>query len=242
MRQWHFLYQNPETAPSRKREPKAPAHEWSSQAEAKSRLFASLRRNIGDRRTLKAMEAVPREFFVPAEYFSHAYEDGPLPIGEGQTISQPLIVALMTQALGLQGHEKVLEVGAGSGYQAAVLARLARHVISVERKAGLLTSARRRLALLEIPNVELHQATDDIGWQPGAPYDAIIVSAGAPEIPRSLARQLADGGRMVVPTGGRQQQQLLKLTRQEDRLSIRGMGGCAFVPLIGNDAWGEDSV
>ena len=242
MADWHILYQNPEMAQKdgEELESALAARGRSSLAEAKRWLFRSLRKEMGDRRAIRAMEEVPRELFVPAESFHLAYEDGALPIGEGQTISQPFIVALMTEALDLKGDEKVLEVGTGSGYQAAILAHLARQVVSVERKESLLVATRRRLATLDIRNVELRLAGETMGWPHEAPYQAIIVTAAAPRVPKSLVEQLDEGGRMVVPTGDRQQQQLVKMTKVAGRLSAQGLGGCAFVPLIGGEAWEEE--
>ena len=242
MRQWQTIYQNPETAHERDEELDSAlsVRGRASLAEARERLFAGLRQEIKDQRTISAMEKVPRELFVPAEGFHLAYEDGPLPIGEGQTISQPFIVAIMTAALELNGDEKVLEVGTGSGYQTAILAHLARQVVSVERKQSLLVTARRRLAALDIGNVDLYLAVDTLGRPAEAPYKAIIVTAAAPKVPESLVEQLGEGGRMVIPTGERYHQELLKVTKREGRLSARRLGGCGFVPLIGTEAWEEE--
>jgi protein-L-isoaspartate(D-aspartate) O-methyltransferase len=160
----------------------------------------------------------------------------PLGIGFGQTISQPFIVALMTQALGLKGEEKVLELGTGSGYQAAILAELAKWVVSVERIQQLAESARRILEELGYKNIEIHVAEKDLGWPAEAPYDAIMVTAGAPCVPNPLVKQLNLGGRLVIPVGSRWEQDLVRITRRKKRNLIESLGGCRFVPLIGKGA------
>ncbi len=187
------------------------------------------------------MARVPRELFVPAEAQLLAYEDRPLPIGLEQTISQPFIVALMTQALELTGQEKVLEIGTGSGYQTAILAELARLVISVERLSALAEAAKKILDGLGYTNIAMHLSKNTLGWPDDAPYDAIITTAGAPRIPPALLAQLAIGGRMVIPVGSRYMQELYKITRQKDKNIIQNLGGCAFVALIGQDAWEENT-
>ncbi len=164
----------------------------------------------------------------------------PLPIGAGQTISQPLIVGLMTQALALRGSERVLEIGTGSGYQAAVLSRLAAHVVSVERLAPLAERARRILARLGYHNVEVHVGNGSLGWPQGAPYDAIIVTAGAPHVPPALLGQLADGGRLVIPVGSRTMQDLLLVTRAGATTHTQNLGPVRFVPLIGEQGWPDE--
>jgi len=200
----------------------------------------SLRTEIRDERVLAAFGRVPRERFVPGELRQFAYEDRPLPIGRGQTISQPLIVAMMTQALQLQGDEKVLEVGTGSGYQAALLSLLTREVVTVERVPSLTESAARLLGELGYANVHVHQAGETLGWPEEAPYDAIIVTAGAPSVPSSLVDQLGMGGRMVVPVGGRRLQELVRATRSERGVTIEKLGECRFVPLIAaREGWPE---
>ena len=206
---------------------------------ARARLFDCLRHEVRDRRVLSAMLRVPRERFVSPDYYYAAYEDMPLSIGFGQTISQPFIVALMTQALGLKGGEKVLEVGTGSGYQTAILAELAKWVVSIERIPQLAESARRALKGLGYTNVEIHISSEALGWLDGAPYDAIIVTAGAPSIPDVLLEQLVLGGRMVIPVGSRWEQDLLKVTRRKKKHLVKSLGGCRFVPLIGVGAWDE---
>ncbi|MBU2608671.1 MAG: protein-L-isoaspartate(D-aspartate) O-methyltransferase [Chloroflexi bacterium] len=207
---------------------------------ARARLIEYLRQEIKDQRVLEAMARVPRELFVPPESRHVAYEDGPLPIGYGQTISQPFIVALMTQALELTGQEKVLEVGAGSGYQAAILAELAQQVITVERLLPLAERARKVLDSLGYTNIAIHQAEEALGWPEDAPYDAIIVAAGAPMVPPELLAQLAIGGRLVIPVGSRYMQQLYRVTRRRDKNEVENLGGCCFVSLIGSGAWEED--
>ncbi len=208
----------------------------------RARLFRRLHQEIGDERVIEAMNRVPRELFVPPASRHLAYEDTPLPIEMGQTISQPFIVALMTEALELKGTERVLEVGTGSGYQAAVLAELAYWVISVERHPELIESARQIINRLGYKNIEIHLADKNLGWRGAAPYDGIIVTAGAPRVHQELLDQLVDGGRLVIPVGSRYEQQLLKVTKQGGRTTTQYLGGCRFVPLIATDAWEEGSV
>lgn len=209
-------------------------------AAARRALVEGLRQEIRDERVLEAMRRVPREKFVPEQYERYAYDDRPLPIGQGQTISQPLMVAIMTEALRLTGREKVLEVGTGSGYQAAILAELAREVVTVERMAELAESAAQRLRELGYGNVSVHVNERGLGWPDDAPYDAIVVTAGAPQVPQPLVDQLAIGGRMVIPVGGRRVQQLLTVVRQPYGTSVTRHGQCRFVPLVGEGAWSEE--
>jgi protein-L-isoaspartate(D-aspartate) O-methyltransferase len=204
---------------------------------AKRQLFAGIRAEVSNERLISAIERVPRELYVPAESFHLAYEDTPLPIGQGQTISQLLIVALMIDALELRRTDRVLELGTGSGYQAALISEIADTVISVERIRSLADDARVRLRGGGFHAVEVVDATHELGWQQGAPYDAIIVAAGAPRLPMELISQLVPGGRLVVPVGSRENQELMKVTRTDDSYSVRTMGGCRFVPLIGKGAW-----
>jgi protein-L-isoaspartate(D-aspartate) O-methyltransferase len=206
---------------------------------ARENLVRALGFEVHDERVLAAMARVPRERFVPDDLRRYAYEDRPLPIGHGQTISQPLMVALMTQALHLQGSERVLELGTGSGYQAALLAELAAHVVTVERVPELAEEAAQRLRELGYRNVEVHTAGGVLGWPEGAPYDAILVTAGAPRVPRSLLQQLAMDGRLVIPVGERRVQQLLYVARTARGATVRKLGECRFVPLIGRGAWSE---
>ena len=194
-------------------------------------------RGIKNPRVLAAMRSVPRHRFVPAYQAASAYRDSPLPIGQGQTISQPYIVALMSEMLELTGDERVLEVGTGSGYQAAILAQLAAEVISVERFASLAEEARERLAELEIDNVRVEVGDGSLGWPEGAPYDAIIVTAASPSVPPPLEEQLAEGGRLVVPAGQRWTQSLVRVRRTGGRLKRETTIGVAFVPLIGEHGW-----
>jgi protein-L-isoaspartate(D-aspartate) O-methyltransferase len=206
---------------------------------ARARLIEQLSIEIKDKRVLAAMSRIPRELFVPPESRRLAYEDRPLPIGLEQTISQPFIIALMTEALELNGTEKVLEVGTGSGYQAAILAELSRQVITVERLPALAETAKHVLDSLGYTNVEIHLAEETLGWKSEAPYNAILVTAGAPHAPNDLLAQLAIGGRMVIPVGSRYVQELCKITKRQDKDSVQNLGGCRFVALIGKDAWEE---
>ena len=207
-------------------------------AERRAALLAAIRREVPDERVLAAMAAVERAEFVPPSLAGSAWDNSPLPIGEGQTISQPLIVAMMTAALGLTGSERVLEVGTGSGYQAAVLSRLAAQVVTVEVVPSLAQSAALRLARLGYRNVQVHQTGATLGWPEGAPYDAIIVAAAAPGVPQTLVDQLAPGGRLVIPAGARDEQDLLVVTKHANGATTRrSLGGCRFVPLIGHNGW-----
>jgi len=196
-----------------------------------------VRRGLTEARLLAAMRAVPRHEFVPAEYIDYAYDDSPLPIGNGQTISQPYIVALMTHLLELRGTERVLEVGTGSGYQAAVLAHMAAEVHSVEILPELAGQARVSLNRLGLSNVHCHLADGSLGWPNAAPYDGILVTASAPDVPPPLLEQLADGGRLVLPVGGRLSQELLVVTRQGGKYERRTVLSVAFVPLRGVHGW-----
>ena len=205
---------------------------------AREALVRSLRGEITDGRVLDAIGNVAREHFIPEQLRRHAYEDRALPIARDQTISQPLMVAIMTQALQLTGDEKVLEVGTGSGYQAAVLSRLAREVVSVERLPDLTKAAAHRLGELGCANVRVLQAGEELGLAAKAPFDAIIVTAGAPNVPRSLIDQLGQGGRLVVPVGDRRIQQLVRATKSRSGVSLEQLGECRFVPLIAaRDGW-----
>ncbi len=200
-------------------------------------LLAELAPEVRDRRVLEAMSRVPRERFLAEDLRLLAYENRPLPIGYGQTISQPLIVALMVDALALTGSEKVLEVGTGSGYQAAVLGRLAARVVTVELIPPLAQRAAQTLAELGYTNVSVCIAGEELGWPAEAPYDAIIVAAGAPEVPQSLVGQLALGGRLVVPVGSRDLQELTRVVRTAEGPKTARLGPCRFVPLLGRGAW-----
>jgi protein-L-isoaspartate(D-aspartate) O-methyltransferase len=206
---------------------------------ARENLLRYLDHEIADNRVVDAMRRVPREAFVSPEQYHVAYDDRPLSIGFGQTISQPFIVALMVQALELRGDEKVLELGTGSGYEAAILAESARKVITVECIPELAKSARQVLGKLGYSNIEVHVAGRILGWPEGAPYDAIIVSAGAPTLPQVLLEQLTLNGRLVIPVGSRWQQELLRVTKLRKGNRIENLCGCYFVPLIGKGAWEE---
>ena len=196
-------------------------------------------RGVSDLRVLAAMRAVPRHCFVPAAHQSEAYADRPLPIAEGQTISQPYIVAVMTAALEVNPADRVLEVGTGSGYQAAVLAQLSAQVVSVERHAALATEAARRLRDLGIDHVTVVVGDGSEGWPAGAPYDRILVTAGAPEIPDTLVDQLAAGGRLVIPVGPAGLQHLTIVDRVDGGTRVREADACVFVPLIGRHGWAD---
>jgi len=207
------------------------------------RVDAQIRaRGIADQRVLKAMEKIPRHLFVDEGLIGQAYNDNPLPIEQQQTISQPYIVALMSEAMALTGREKVLEIGTGSGYQTALLAELAERVFSIDRIAVLATGARRILDALNYYNVAIRVGDGTYGWREESPFAAIVVTAGAPRIPKLLIEQLAIGGRLVIPVGSRHSQALLKLTRlSEDPNDLKreDLGGCRFVDLIGEHGWGN---
>jgi protein-L-isoaspartate(D-aspartate) O-methyltransferase len=204
---------------------------------ARESLIEQLSSKIKDKRVLSAMSRLPRELFVPLENRSLAYEDRPLPIGHEQTISQPYIIAIMTEALELTGSEKVLEIGTGSGYQTALLAELSRQVITVERLPALAYSARKTLDSLGYKNIEVHIAGETLGWDQEAPYNAIMVTAGAPEMPGELISQLAYDGHMLIPVGSRYAQQLYKVTKRKNKNVVEKLGECRFVSLIGKNAW-----
>jgi len=204
---------------------------------ARAELIEQLSTEIRDRRVLATMRNIPRELFVPPESRHLAYADKPLPIGHEQTISQPFIIALMTEALELKGKEKVLEIGTGSGYQAAILAELAQKVITTERVKPLAEIAEKLLARLGYTNIEVHVAEETLGWRREAPYDAIMVTAAAPKVPPELIAQLAMGGRLVIPVGSRYVQELCKISRGKKKNKTDNLGGCRFVSLIGKGAW-----
>lgn len=196
-------------------------------------------RGITDERVLEALRKVPRHEFTLEEYQTEAYADHPLPIGSGQTISQPYIVALMTEQLDLEGNEKVLEIGTGSGYQAAILAELAGEIHSVERVPELAEKAQKNLSRLGVKNVSVHVGDGTLGWLEDAPYDAIIITAGTPTMPEGLADQLSDGGRLVAPVGSRWQQMLELWIKREGEIEKREVLPVVFVPLIGEKGWDE---
>ncbi|MGD9853608.1 MAG: protein-L-isoaspartate(D-aspartate) O-methyltransferase [Planctomycetaceae bacterium] len=210
-------------------------------ASERAALAANLqKRGISDERVLAAIASVPREVFVPEVLQSDAYRDAALPVDEGQSISQPFMVALMTQLLSLKGDEKVLEIGTGTGYQTAVLARLCRAVVSVERLPTLAAEAAERLAALGYRNIELHTGDGTLGWKPAAPYDCILVTAGAPDVPSPLYNQLRLGGRLVIPVGDEESQELQVILKREAGPEVIDAGGCRFVKLIGDAGWDTD--
>jgi protein-L-isoaspartate(D-aspartate) O-methyltransferase len=198
-------------------------------------------RGIYDPKVLSAMETVPREMFVPEEYRESAYRDGPLPIGDGQTISQPYMVALMTQCLKLSGTERVLEIGTGSGYQMAVLLEITPLVYSVERLPAVAQRALDNFKKLGHENLHIKVADGTCGWPEEAPFDGIIVTAGAQETPAALREQLADGGRLLIPVGPRYSQMLYRITRKGNQYQEEEFTACVFVPLIGRYGWKDDS-
>lgn len=194
-------------------------------------------RGIHNPRVLSAMREIPRHLFIPPPYDQSAYDDNPLPIGNGQTISQPYIVALMTDLLRPEPSDNVLEIGAGSGYQAAILSRLVRRLTTMERISAVAILARNNVTSLGIQNVEVVEGDGTQGYPQNAPYDGIIVTAATPEIPQTLTDQLADGGRLVAPVGGRDIQELVTLEKQGDIMIPECHGGVRFVPLIGKHGW-----
>ena len=200
-------------------------------------MVARVAEVVRDPRVLEAMRSVPRHEFVPRELRRYAYADRALALGHGQTISQPLVVGIMSEALALDARDRVLEVGTGSGYQAAVLARLARAVTSVERIAALRERALATLARLGMDHVEVREAGEEPGAPERAPFDAILVAAAAPAVPPPLLDQLADGGRLIIPVGPRAGQELALLTRRRDVIERRGLGGVRFVPLVGRGGY-----
>ena len=197
-------------------------------------------RGINDPHVLEALRTVPRHLFVTEALRDQAYGDYPLPIGEQQTISQPYIVAEMTQALELGDDDRVLEIGTGSGYQAAVLADIVFRVYTIERIRALYIQARKLLDRLNYHNIIMRCSDGTTGWQDESPFDAIMVTAGAPEVPEKLLDQLATGGRMIVPVGNQHSQDLIKITKDKDGIHRSNLGGCRFVKLIGAQGWKEN--
>ena len=197
-------------------------------------------RGISDKRVLQAMGKVPRHNFVPLDSRESAYADGPLPIGEGQTISQPYMVALMTQCLELKGDEKVLEIGTGSGYQSAILMELAREIYTIERIHSLAERAKKKLLELDYNRFHIKIADGTKGWPEEAPFDGIIVTAGAPEVPEILFNQLSEGGRLVIPVGSRFSQRLYKCIKRVGKCVKEENTMCVFVPLIGEYGWDDE--
>ena len=211
--------------------------DWGALDIAQQRMMNDLASRIKDRRVLDAFARTPREAFVPMVSREFVYRDHPLPIGFGQTISQPYIVALMLQALSLNGSESVLEIGTGSGYQTALLAQLSARVVTVERVPELARDAQVRLDQLGFRNVRVESVEGELGYSELAPYDAIVVSAAAPRIPDLLMEQLVVGGKMVLPVGDRDMQDLKLIERRKGKPRIKGLAQCRFVPLIGDGAW-----
>jgi protein-L-isoaspartate(D-aspartate) O-methyltransferase len=208
--------------------------------EQRQQLIASLRKmGIHDERVLEAIATVPREIFIDEVQRNMAYADRALPINMGQTISQPLMVATMTQALQLSGKERVLEIGTGSGYQTAILSRLAAYVVSVERYEQLALRAARSLTQLELANVAVYVGDGSLGWPEEAPYDRILVTAAAPKVPDQLVEQLVEWGMLVIPVGSHERQELLVVHRAPWGKEIRSLGNCVFVPLVGEGGWHE---
>ncbi len=198
-------------------------------------------RGVRDPRVLEAMLRVPRHLFVPEEIRYRAYDDCPLPIGEGQTISQPYMVAWMTELLELRGTERVLEIGTGSGYQAAVLCELAGEVYSIELHPRLAREAEGRLRALGYANFSIRAGDGTLGWPEKAPFDGIMVTAGSPSVPQPLLEQLAEGGRLVIPVGSTGMQMLTLVRRKENRFLTTEEGSCIFVPLVGKHGWKRDA-
>jgi protein-L-isoaspartate(D-aspartate) O-methyltransferase len=199
-------------------------------------------RGVRDRKVLEAMREVPREDFVPAELADYAYEDGPLPIGSGQTISQPFIVASMVDALDLEPDDRVLEIGGGSGYAAAVISQIAGEVFVIERHGKLAEAARERIEKLGYGNVHILHGDGTKGWPDEAPFDAIVVAAAGPKVPESLRQQLAVGGRMVIPVGPtRFEQRLVRVTRADGGFEEEQLESVRFVPLIGEEGWRDST-
>ncbi len=197
-------------------------------------------KGIRDSRVLQAFSKVPRHLFVDEALQMSAYKDDALPIGASQTISQPFVVAMMTEALALGADDKILEIGTGSGFQTAILAQFSRKVYTIEREPQLAEKARKRLRAMGYQNVMIKVGDGSTGWVANAPYDRIIVTAGATEsIPDSLLRQLADNGRMIIPTGDRRQQELTLVLKQGNSCTTQSLGAVAFVPLIGKEGWGQ---
>jgi protein-L-isoaspartate(D-aspartate) O-methyltransferase len=195
------------------------------------------KRGIRDERVLAAMLSVPRHEFVPAELAGEAYTDRPLPIGHDQTISQPFMVAAMAEALELSGGERVLEIGSGSGYQAAVLSLLAREVYTVEMHEDLAVESAERLKRLGYANVHVHVGDGTLGWPEQAPFEGIVVTAAAPDVPPPLVGQLAEGGRLLVPVGTPDEQRLLRVEKHGEEFTQRALYNCRFVPLVGQYGW-----
>ena len=209
---------------------------WKSRAD---RMVESqiVNRGVRDPDVIRVMKNTPRHKFIPAHLRNHAYNDHPLPIGSGQTISQPYIVALMTEALELTGTEMTLEIGTGSGYQTAILAELSNKVYTIERIRPLMVKARDILAELGYVNILFKAFDGTLGWKEYEPYDAIIVTAGAPKIPQPLLDQLAEDGRLIIPVGNKFSQELIQATKKKGNIIQKNLGGCRFVDLVGVHGW-----
>lgn len=206
---------------------------------AKKQLLQEIDVSISDKSILKVLSKVPRQMFVPLEQQHLSYENAPLSIGDGQTISQPLIVCIMIELLELKFTDKVLDVGSGSGYQTALLAELSNMVVGVERIKRFVDSSKKSIAKLGYTNVEIYEAGEELGYPDLAPYDAIIVGAAAPKLPLQLVEQLSPMGRLVIPVGDRKNQELVKVVKTENSYIAKTCGNCRFVPLIGRGAWSE---
>lgn len=197
---------------------------------------------ISDKKVLEVMRRIPRHLFIANSLWDHAYADHPVPIDQGQTISQPYIVALMTQSLQLQKSDRVLEIGTGSGYQTAILAELATHVYTVERWQELADKAQRLLTSAGYVNISFRVGDGTLGWPEEAPFEKILVTAAAPEVPAALVEQLAEGGRLVIPVGGRQLQTLVAFTKEEGEMRREELCACSFLPLIGKEGWPDQET
>jgi protein-L-isoaspartate(D-aspartate) O-methyltransferase len=197
---------------------------------------------IVDRKVLEVMRRIPRHLFIANSLWDHAYADHPVPIDQGQTISQPYIVALMTQSLQAQKSDRVLEIGTGSGYQTAILAELATHVYTIERWQELADKAQRLLTSAGYVNISFRVGDGTLGWPEEAPFEKILVTAAAPEVPAALVEQLAEGGRLVIPVGGRQVQTLVAFTKKEGEMRREELCACSFLPLIGREGWPDEET
>lgn len=197
---------------------------------------------IADKKVLEVMHRIPRHLFIANSLWDHAYADHPVPIDQGQTISQPYIVALMTQSLQLQKSDRVLEIGTGSGYQTAILAELATHVYTIERWQELADKAQRLLTSAGYVNISFRVGDGTLGWLEEAPFEKILVTAAAPEVPAALVEQLAEGGRLVIPVGGRQLQTLVAFTKEEGEMRREELCACSFLPLIGKEGWPDQET
>jgi len=215
----------------------------SLEVQKKSMIDSQLKsRGISSFELLRAMSVVPREKFVSSEFIEAAYNDGPLSIGSGQTISQPYMVAMMTEALMLRKNDKVLEIGTGSGYQAAVLQEISSHIYSIERINSLAENAKALLGSLGYSDIKIKVGDGTSGWKEEAPFDAIIVTSGSPSVPETLMSQLSDGGRMIIPVGSMSHQHIIKITRTEGTFNKEELLSCVFVPLIGEHGWRESEI